>query len=182
MSGRWKEDTGAGVFPPGTLGLSRRNSNKTYLKWGAGAFIGLLCVKFLFFTDPLALEDILPFQNKTMAQFDTKYGRIVLELFPEHAPLTVEHFKQLVERDFYSTDTGFYRSEPGFVLQAGGFIHDKQDIDAHLPVEYSLPAIERAVVLARQKHHQSGNSEFAIMLADNCKCFYHSYITLYSFL
>ncbi|CAK4676677.1 unnamed protein product [Aphanomyces euteiches] len=139
----------------------------TYVKYGAIAIFGLLCIKFLFFVDPLSLDDLLPFQNKTMYKFSTKYGHFTIELFPNDAPKTVEHFEELITSGFYKENAGFYRAEPGFVLQGGGFVHDKLSPLGNVPVEYSLPSEERMVVLARNKDPSSGNTEFSIMLADN---------------
>ncbi|RHY26843.1 hypothetical protein DYB32_007234 [Aphanomyces invadans] len=142
----------------------------TYIKYGGIGIFTLLCIKFLFFVDPLSTEDLLSFETKTMYQFTTKYGtsrNFTVELFPKHAPLTVEHFEQLIASGFYKENTGFYRAEPGFVVQGGGFVHDKLSPLGNIPVEYSLPSEERMVVLARNKDAMSGNTEFSIMLTDN---------------
>ena len=43
---------------------------------------------------------------------------ILLELYPEIAPLTVENFLDLVKKDFYNGLT-FHRIIPGFMIQGG---------------------------------------------------------------
>ncbi|RQM21085.1 hypothetical protein B5M09_010102 [Aphanomyces astaci] len=91
-------------------------------------------------------------------------GQFTVELFPKHAPLTVEHFEQLISSGYYKENAGIYRAEPGFVVQGGGFVHDKLSPLGNVQVEYSE---ERMVVLARNKDPLSGNTEFSIMLADN---------------
>ncbi|OQS03792.1 hypothetical protein THRCLA_03922 [Thraustotheca clavata] len=138
-----------------------------YIKYGMAAMILLACIKFLFFFDPIPLEDMLPYQNKTMYKFTTKYGAFVMELFPNQAPKTVAHFEKLVESGYYAENAGFYRAAPGFVVQAGGFVHDKPSPYGAIDVEYNLPSKERMVVLARANDPASGSTEFAIMLADN---------------
>ncbi|RLN47374.1 hypothetical protein BBJ28_00026170, partial [Nothophytophthora sp. Chile5] len=108
-----------------------------------------------------------PFYNRTMVQFTTKFGTFTLDLYPEHAPKTVEAFKELVRSEFYLKDAGFYYNEPKFVLQGGGFLFDKPSPVGNLPVEYSAPSTERMVVIARGHKSDSGSTEFAIMLHDN---------------
>ncbi|CAH0477121.1 unnamed protein product [Peronospora belbahrii] len=102
-----------------------------------------------------------------MVQFSTTFGNFTVDLYPEHAPKTVEAFKKLVDGGFYLKDAGFYYNEPKFVLQGGGFLYDKESPVGNLPVEYSAPSTERMVVLARSHKPDSGNTEFAIMLHDN---------------
>ncbi len=45
-------------------------------------------------------------------------GKIVLELDPESAPITVKNFQDLVAKDFYDGLT-FHRISPSFVIQGG---------------------------------------------------------------
>lgn len=45
-------------------------------------------------------------------------GKIKLELYPEHAPLTVENFVKLVQKRFYDGLT-FHRVIKGFMIQGG---------------------------------------------------------------
>ena len=46
------------------------------------------------------------------------YGIMVAELYPDKAPITVENFKKLVSKNFYSGLT-FHRVINGFVIQTG---------------------------------------------------------------
>ncbi|EQC26943.1 hypothetical protein SDRG_15274 [Saprolegnia diclina VS20] len=138
-----------------------------YLPYGLGAIFTLAVLKFLFFFDPIPLEDMLPFVNKTMYKVSTLHGDFVLELFPDAAPRTVAHFEKLVAAGYYTKDAGFYRAEPDFLVQAGGFVHDKVSPFGTVDVEYNLPSEERTVVLARSTDPSSGSTEFSIMLTDN---------------
>jgi peptidyl-prolyl cis-trans isomerase B (cyclophilin B) len=44
--------------------------------------------------------------------------KIIIELYPEHAPGTVENFEKLIRQGFYNGLT-FHRVIPGFVAQGG---------------------------------------------------------------
>jgi len=46
------------------------------------------------------------------------FGDIELELYPEHAPITVDNFKKLVSKGFYNGLT-FHRVIKGFMIQGG---------------------------------------------------------------
>jgi peptidyl-prolyl cis-trans isomerase B (cyclophilin B) len=52
------------------------------------------------------------------ATVETERGSIVIELYPEVAPKTVENFEKLVKQGFYDNLT-FHRVVPGFVVQGG---------------------------------------------------------------
>jgi peptidyl-prolyl cis-trans isomerase B (cyclophilin B) len=52
------------------------------------------------------------------ATVETDRGPIVIELYPEVAPKTVENFEKLVNQNFYNNLT-FHRVVPGFVVQGG---------------------------------------------------------------
>ncbi len=56
--------------------------------------------------------------NPGVAMYIKKYGTIVIELYPEIAPNTVNSFISLVKSGFYDNNT-FHRLLPGFVLQGG---------------------------------------------------------------
>ncbi len=57
-------------------------------------------------------------QTDEVAVIDTRFGRIVLEFFPEVAPVHVENFKKLARSGFYDGCT-FHRVIPGFMIQGG---------------------------------------------------------------
>jgi cyclophilin family peptidyl-prolyl cis-trans isomerase len=57
-------------------------------------------------------------QNPTVA-LDTNHGRIVLELYADKAPKTVQNFLDYVASGFFD-GTLFHRVIPGFMIQGGG--------------------------------------------------------------
>ena len=54
---------------------------------------------------------------------ETSKGEIVLELYPDKAPLTVTNFLSYADAGFYN-GTIFHRVIPGFMVQGGGFTQD----------------------------------------------------------
>lgn len=56
--------------------------------------------------------------NPVVAMYIENYGSVVIELYPEIAPNTVNNFISLVKSGFYDNNT-FHRLVPGFVLQGG---------------------------------------------------------------
>lgn len=57
-------------------------------------------------------------KNPVAALYIEKYGTIVIELYPEYAPNTVDNFISLVKSGFYDNNT-LHRLVKGFVLQGG---------------------------------------------------------------
>lgn len=56
--------------------------------------------------------------NPVVALYIEKYGSVVIELYPDIAPNTVNNFIYLVKKGFYDNNT-FHRLIPDFVLQGG---------------------------------------------------------------
>lgn len=126
----------------GNLGRSRSSNSQlsivTMVKYCSYGIVGWIFWKFLFYTEPLPLDQLSSFQNQSVVEFTTDSGVFVMQLYTQDAPKTTSHFLELVQNGFYTQgDTGFYRHEPGHVLQAGGFVHDKKPTTrASLPIEY----------------------------------------------
>ena len=57
-------------------------------------------------------------ENPVVALYIKNYGAVVIELYPDVAPNTVNNFISLVKAGFYDDNT-FHRLMPGFVLQGG---------------------------------------------------------------
>ena len=110
--------------------------NKTLLILGLGVIV-ILFVLSSFISkkedDSKVSEDLLGISyniegNETSLNYDTenpvaalyieKYGSVVIELYPDKAPNTVNNFISLIRNGFYDNNT-FHRLMPGFVLQGG---------------------------------------------------------------
>lgn len=103
----------------------------------------------------------------------TDKGDIVLEFYPDVAPVTVASFLHLARTGFYN-GTRFHRVVPGFVIQGGDpKSKDPNATDAgtggpgyYLPAEFSdRPHETGTLAMARSSSPNSGGSQFYICLA-----------------
>lgn len=101
---------------------------------------------------------------------DTNHGRIVLELFADQAPKTVQNFLDYVAAGFYD-GTLFHRVIPGFMIQGGGFDGQQRQKPTRASVEneaYNRVANQRGTIaMARTNDPHSATAQFFINLKDN---------------
>ena len=101
------------------------------------------------------------------------YGSIVIELYPDVAPNTVNNFIYLVKSGFYDNNT-FHRLVEDFVLQGGdptgtGTGDPGYSIKGEFTsngIENKLKHTERVVSMARGTDKNSAGSQFFIMLGE----------------
>ena len=119
-------------------------------------------------------KGLTPEPDAQAAVFETDYGRIVIELYPNVAPKMVERFKQLASEGFYNSTT-FHRIDPKLGIIQGGDANSKDDNPANdgagsssypnVPAEFSDLPYERGTVgAARAQAEDSANSQFYITL------------------
>lgn len=100
----------------------------------------------------------------------TNMGDIVLELYPEKAPKTVENFLQYVKNGHYS-GTIFHRVIENFMIQGGGFNKEMQQKPTREPVENEakngLKNEPYSVAMARTSAPHSATAQFFINTKDN---------------
>lgn len=102
------------------------------------------------------------------------YGQIVIELYPDKAPITVANFKKLVGEKFYNGLT-FHRVVSGFMIQGGdpkgnGTGGSKETIKGEFSangVANDLSHTRGVISMARSNDMNSASSQFFIMHADN---------------
>jgi peptidyl-prolyl cis-trans isomerase A (cyclophilin A) len=103
-------------------------------------------------------------------KLSTSAGDIVLELYPDKAPKSVENFLQYV-RDKHYDGTVFHRVIDGFMIQGGGFTADLQQkpTRAPIPLEASngLKNDRGTIAMARTPNPDSATAQFFINLVDN---------------
>ena len=108
--------------------------------------------------------------NNPKVELKTSMGTVVLELYPDNAPKTVENFLQYVKDGFYD-GTVFHRVIPGFMVQGGGFTPNMQQ-------KPTRPAIRNeagnglrnaigTVAMARTADPHSATAQFFINVAEN---------------
>ena len=108
-------------------------------------------------------------------KLSTNFGDIVLELYPDKAPATVENFLQYV-RDKHYNGTIFNRVINGFMIQGGGYDQRFIERQTRAPVRHEgREAIERGgprntvgtVAMARTNNPDSATAQFFINVANN---------------
>ena len=118
---------------------------------------------------------------KPNAILETDKGRIVIELYPDAAPKTVENFATLIQQEFYD-GLIFHRYAPEFVIQGGdpqgdgsggpgwtiyGEFQDPQ-------LRSKMPKHEKGTVaMARTQQPNSAGSQFYICLNPDPKRYQH---------
>jgi cyclophilin family peptidyl-prolyl cis-trans isomerase len=108
-------------------------------------------------------------ENPTVA-LDTNHGRIVLELFADKAPKTVQNFLDYVAAGFYD-GTLFHRVIPGFMIQGGGFDGQQRQKPTRAAIQNEADnrvANQRGTIaMARTGDPHSATAQFFINLKDN---------------
>ncbi len=120
---------------------------------------------FLFFST----STIVAVENPRV-KIQTNHGDIILELFIEDAPVTVDNFLRYVNGAFYD-GLIFHRVIRGFVIQSGGY-------DAEGVEKKTLPSIinessqrfnnkKWTVAMAREEEPDTATSQFFINTKNN---------------
>jgi len=97
-------------------------------------------------------------------------GDIVLELYPDDAPVTVENFITYVQAGFYD-GLIFHRVIPGFMVQAGGFDVNFTAPETNPPIinecHNGLSNLPGTIAMARTADPHSATSQFFINHGNN---------------
>lgn len=133
-------------------------------------------------TAPASQPASRPADAKPRVELETSMGRIVLELAPDKAPITVKNFLQYVEDGFYD-GTIFHRIIPNFMIQGGGFTaigregHKTDGLRDPIKNEAKNGLKNRigTIAMARTGAPHSATSQFFINVADNDKLDYPSF-------
>ena len=103
-------------------------------------------------------------------EIKTNQGSIVVELYPEKAPKTVENFLRYVKDGFYD-GTILHRVIAGFMIQGGGFTADYKQKPTRAPVENEaangLKNETGTLAMARTRQPHSATSQFFINVKNN---------------
>ena len=108
--------------------------------------------------------------NYPQVEIKTTLGPILIELYPDKAPKTVENFLTYVKTDFYK-GTIFHRVVNNFVIQGGGYLPDLKAKDTLPPVPSEatngLNNDAGTVAMARSYDIDSATSQFFINVERN---------------
>jgi cyclophilin family peptidyl-prolyl cis-trans isomerase len=105
-------------------------------------------------------------------EIKTSSGDVVVELYPDKAPVTVENFLRYVNDNAYDHTT-FHRVIKGFMNQGGGFTVEgrKKAIKTYPPIENEadngLKNLRGTVAMARTGDPHSATNQFFINTVDN---------------
>ena len=104
--------------------------------------------------------------------FETTVGRIVVELDPDRAPLTVRNFLQYVAEGHYD-NTLLHRVVEDFVVQGGGLAPDMKEKPTRAPIRNEarngLSNMAGTIAMAREDGIDTATSQFFINVVDNLR-------------
>ena len=123
------------------------------------------------YKDISANESIKKVTKNSKVLLTTNMGEILLELYPNDAPLTVDNFLTYVEKKYYD-GLIFHRVIPGFMIQTGGF---NEDISRMTPFGGNIPNESHnglknkkyTIAMARTSDPDSAKAQFFINVVDN---------------
>jgi peptidyl-prolyl cis-trans isomerase A (cyclophilin A)/peptidyl-prolyl cis-trans isomerase B (cyclophilin B) len=107
----------------------------------------------------------------------TNMGDIVIELYPDKAPKSVENFLAYVNSGFYD-GTIFHRVIDNFMVQGGGFTRELRQKPTKPAItneaKNGLSNLKGTVAMARTSDPNSATAQFFINIADNQRLDYTS--------
>lgn len=108
--------------------------------------------------------------NTIQVSMKTSMGDMVLELYPDKAPITVANFMQYVNSGFYN-NLIFHRVVKEFVVQGGGISKTGQTPTTQPPIKLEvgkgLSNVRGSIAMARTIGLDSATSQFFINTVDN---------------
>ena len=122
-------------------------------------------------------EIVLVFGANPVVSLNTNFGSIVIELFEEQTPITVDNFLNYINDGDY-IGTFFHRSDPGFVIQGGGYATTSTtytntdqfyaiQTDSAIVNESGISNLQGTVAMARTTDVDSATSQFFVNLSNN---------------
>ena len=133
----------------------------------AGSAVASFMIGQTSMTEPASAQQPKLDPENTI-DMDLKYGRVVIEMFPDIAPQHVQRIKTLARQGFYD-GTPFHRVIEGFMAQGGdptGTGTGGSPL-SNLPAEFTTRRhfLRGTCGMARTSDPDSANSQFFIMFA-----------------
>lgn len=108
--------------------------------------------------------------DNPMIQMKTSLGSVVIELYEEAAPISVENFIMYAKEGYYE-GTVFHRVISGFMVQGGGFEPGMKQKEPRAPIKNEakngLKNERGTLAMARTNVVDSATSQFFINIVDN---------------
>ncbi len=127
-------------------------------------------MRSVLFTLLLGLSAAVSAQENPVVVMETSMGSIVIELWEDRAPVTVENFLRYTDNDFFS-GLVFHRVIPGFMIQGGGMDADLVQKSTYDPIvneaQSDVGNDRGTLAMARTSVVDSATSQFFINLVDN---------------
>ncbi len=109
-------------------------------------------------------------QKNPLVELDTSMGKIIIELYPDKAPKTVENFLNYVKSGFYN-GTIFHRVIKNFMIQGGGYNAGLKKLPTHEPIQNEanngLKNERGTIAMARTSYPHSATTQFFINTKNN---------------
>ncbi len=119
---------------------------------------------------PAPARKVVATGNNPKVIMKTSMGDIVVELYPDKAPISVKNFLRYVDEKFYD-GTIFHRVIKTFVIQGGGFTPDFKKKPTHEPIkneaDNGLKNLRGTIAMARTMALDSATAQFYINVKDN---------------
>ncbi len=118
----------------------------------------------------LAAGSAIAADSNPKVVLDTSKGKIVLELYADKAPETVQNFLAYVDAKYYD-GTIFHRVIPNFMIQGGGFTADMKRKTTRPPIQNEadkgIKNDRGTIAMARTGDPHSATAQFFINSKDN---------------
>jgi peptidyl-prolyl cis-trans isomerase A (cyclophilin A) len=125
---------------------------------------------FLLFAYLIATNCAAALTANPSLEMKTSEGTVIIELYADKAPKTVENFLQYVKDGFYA-GTVFHRVIDGFMIQGGGFTVDMKQKETRAAISNEanngLKNGIGTLAMARTQDPNSASAQFFINLKDN---------------
>ena len=109
-------------------------------------------------------------KKNPIVEFDTTKGKIVVELFADKAPITVENILKYVDDKHYDGCI-FHRVIADFMIQGGGMDEDMREKRGRSPIKNEssngLANKRGTLAMARTNEPNSATAQFFINVKDN---------------
>lgn len=103
-------------------------------------------------------------------KIETSMGNIVVELYSDKAPKSVENFLKYVDAGYYD-DTVFHRVIKDFMIQGGGFNSGYNKKKTRAPIvneaDNGLKNLKGTLAMARTSNPNSATAQFFVNVSDN---------------